>query len=126
MTIAFGIRNISDKKRVLKVLHELLKKGGQILILELTLPQMGFMKNLYSIYFKKALPVIGKIISGNSGAYSYLPDSVLKFPSQRDFCKLMRETGFEEVSYKRLTLGICTLFTGLKSDEAEWEKGGNS
>ncbi len=116
VTMAFGIRNISDKKRVLKVFYEFLKKGGQLLILELTLPKIGFMKNLYFIYFQKLLPVIGKILSGSSGAYSYLPDSVRKFPSQKDFCELMREAGFEKVSYKRLTLGICTLFTGFKPE----------
>lgn len=114
VTIAFGIRNISDKKRVLNVFYELLKRGGQLLVLELTLPETGFMKDLYLAYFKKVLPVIGKILSGNSGAYRYLPDSVLRFPSPEAFCKLMKKGGFEKVSYKRLTFGVCTLFTGLK------------
>ncbi len=114
VTMAFGIRNIADKKRVLEVFHELLKKGGQVLILELTLPKIDFMKNLYFIYFQKILPMIGKIISGDSGAYSYLPDSVFKFPSPKDFCELMREAGFEKVYYKPLTLGVCTLFIGIK------------
>lgn len=114
VTMAFGIRNISDKKRVLQVFYELLKKGGQLLILELTVPKIECMKSLYLIYFQKVLPIIGKVVSGNSGAYGYLPASVLMFPSQKDFCELMREAGFENVSYKRLTLGICTLFTGFK------------
>ncbi|MFH1675246.1 MAG: bifunctional demethylmenaquinone methyltransferase/2-methoxy-6-polyprenyl-1,4-benzoquinol methylase UbiE [Pseudomonadota bacterium] len=114
LTMAFGIRNIADKKKVLEVFYELLKGGGQILILELTLPKIDFMKNLYFIYFQKVLPMIGKIISGDSGAYSYLPDSVSKFPSPKDFCELMREAGFEKVYYKPLTLGVCTLFTGIK------------
>jgi demethylmenaquinone methyltransferase/2-methoxy-6-polyprenyl-1,4-benzoquinol methylase len=116
VTIAFGIRNIADKKRVLKAFYEVLKKGGQVLILELTLPKIGYMQDLYCIYFQKVLPMIGRILSGHSEAYGYLPDSVLKFPSPRDFCKLMEEVGFERVSYKQLTFGICTLFTGSKPD----------
>ncbi len=119
VTMAFGIRNIADKKRVLEVFHELLKNWGQVLILELTLPKIDFMKNLYFIYFQKILPMIGKIISGDSGAYSYLPDSVLKFPSPKDFCELMREAGFEKVYYKPLTFGVCTLFIGFKPDKKE-------
>ena len=115
VTIAFGIRNIADKKTVLKTFYEVLKKGGQVLILELTLPETGYMQRLYLIYFQKVLPMIGRILSGHSSAYGYLPNSVLKFPSPRDFCKLMEEVGFEKVSYKRLTFGICTLFTGLKA-----------
>ena len=115
VTIAFGIRNISDKKRVLKAFYEVLKKGGQVLILELTLPETGYMQRLYLIYFQKVLPVIGRMLSGHSAAYGYLPDSVLKFPPPRDFCKLMEEVGFAKVSYKRLTLGICTLFIGVKT-----------
>jgi demethylmenaquinone methyltransferase/2-methoxy-6-polyprenyl-1,4-benzoquinol methylase len=115
VTIAFGVRNISDKKRVLTAFYEVLKSGGQVLILELTIPETGYMQRLYLIYFQKVLPVIGRMLSGHSAAYGYLPDSVLKFPSPRDFCKLMEEVGFEKVSYKRLTLGICTLFTGVKT-----------
>jgi demethylmenaquinone methyltransferase/2-methoxy-6-polyprenyl-1,4-benzoquinol methylase len=115
VTIAFGIRNISDKKRVLKAFYELLKRGGQVLVLELTIPETGAMQRLYLIYFQKVLPRIGRMLSGHSAAYGYLPDSVLKFPSPRDFCKLMGEVGFEKVSYKRFSFGICTLFTGLKT-----------
>jgi len=117
VTCAFGIRNISDKKKVLKVFFDLLKPGGQVLILELTLPKTGFMKYLYLIYFQRVLPVIGKMISKVSEAYSYLPQSVLHFPPRAAFCSLLRDAGFEDVSCKPLTVGICTLFSGVKPEK---------
>ncbi len=114
LTIAFGIRNIVNKKKALVNFHKTLKKKGKIAVLELTTPENNFMRTLYLIYFQKILPFIGGIFSKNYQAYSYLPESVVNFPSSDDFCKIMEDAGFKNVKYSPLTFGICTLFTGEK------------
>lgn len=115
ITIAFGIRNIQDRPAALKIFHDSLKPGGILLVLELATPQKGPVLSLYLFYFKKLLPLIGKMVSGNSKAYMYLPDSVAKFPNARDFADQITSAGFTDVGWKRLTLGIAVLFYGRKA-----------
>lgn len=110
--IAFGIRNIMDRKGALQAFHSMLKKGGKLVVLELTSPPDGFFRDVYMLYFQRILPAIGALFSKNSNAYSYLPQSVLKFPSPCGFAGLMGEAGFENVRWKGMTLGIVTLFVG--------------
>ncbi len=110
--IAFGIRNIMDRKGALKAFHSMLKKGGKLAVLELTSPPKGFFRDIYMLYFQKILPSIGGLFSKNAGAYHYLPESVLKFPSPREFGVLMEDAGFKNVRWKMMTLGIVTLFVG--------------
>jgi demethylmenaquinone methyltransferase/2-methoxy-6-polyprenyl-1,4-benzoquinol methylase len=117
VTIAFGIRNIQDKGRALEVFHRHLAPGGGLFILELTPPGQGILLKTYLLYFEKILPFIGGIFSKNTGAYRYLPSSVLKFPSPPAFARLMRRSGFSHVRYKPLTLGIATLFAGFKAPQ---------
>ena len=114
VTIAFGIRNINDKFTVLKAFHRRLKKDGFLAVLELTTPQKGIFGLFYLFYFKKILPLIGWLVSGNIKAYQYLPDSVLNFPSSRDFADIMLSAGFSKVTCQKLTFGIATLYTGKK------------
>ena len=114
ITIAFGIRNIRDRMAVLKIFHDSLKPGGKLMILELAAPQKGLLLSLYLLYFKKLLPLIGKMVSGDSKAYQYLPDSVINFPNANDFAALISSAGFSKVRWKRLTLGIAVLFYGRK------------
>jgi len=114
--IAFGIRNIMDRKGALTAFHRALKPGGKVVVLELTAPEQGFFRNLYLIYFKRILPGIGSLFSKNAGAYHYLPASVLNFPSQKEFAKIMGTSGFTDVQWKPMTLGIVTLFTGTKKE----------
>lgn len=113
--IAFGIRNIMDRKAALTAFHRSLKKGGKVAILELTTPQKGIIKEVYMFYFKKILPALGTIFSKNSGAYHYLPASVVKFPSPPEFAGIMRQAGFSEIKWKRMTFGVVTLFAGTKN-----------
>ncbi len=110
--IAFGIRNIMDRKGALASFHDMLKPKGRVVVLELTTPPKGFFRDLYLLYFQKILPAIGGIFSKNQGAYHYLPASVLKFPAPSAFARLMRDTGFRNVKWKGMTLGIVTLFVG--------------
>jgi demethylmenaquinone methyltransferase/2-methoxy-6-polyprenyl-1,4-benzoquinol methylase len=113
-TIAFGIRNVVDRICGLKEILRVLKPGGKIVILEFSNPQSKIFKALYNFYFLKILPVVGGLIS-NFSAYKYLPDSVMEFPSQEEFKKIMSAAGFKNVTHKDLTFGIATVYTGDKS-----------
>jgi demethylmenaquinone methyltransferase / 2-methoxy-6-polyprenyl-1,4-benzoquinol methylase len=117
--IAFGIRNIMDRRLALSEFHRVLKNGGRLAVLELTTPRGRIFKTLYLTYFKKILPVVGGLFSKNSHAYRYLPASVLQFPSPVDFAKIMSAAGFGHVRFKPMTLGIVTLFVGTKNDPAD-------
>ncbi len=112
--IAFGIRNIMDRQRAIDSFHWVLKKSGRLVVLELTTPDKGFFRSLYLFYFKKILPLIGSFFSKHSNAYSYLPQSVLNFPTSVEFAKLMTRAGFKDIRFKRMTFGIVTLFVGKK------------
>lgn len=114
-TIAFGIRNVVDRLCGLKEMLRVLKPDGKIVILEFSNPRSKVFKALYNFYFMKILPVIGGLLS-DFGAYKYLPDSVLEFPSQEDFKAIMKEAGFKNVNHKDLTFGIATVYTGEKTD----------
>lgn len=112
--IAFGIRNIIDRERAVRSFLDVLKPGRRMVILELTTPENRLLKSLYLVYFKKILPLIGSFFSKDRHAYRYLPESVVKFPSNSEFTGLIRRAGFEKIRYKPMTFGIVTLFVGVK------------
>lgn len=112
--IAFGIRNIMNRRQALQSFFKGLKQGGRLVVLELTTPEKKLFKSLYLLYFKKILPAIGSFFSKHTHAYSYLPESVLKFPAPVEFSKLMQKSGFHHIRYKEMTFGIVTLFVGEK------------
>ena len=114
LTIAFGIRNIQDKAGVLKSFYDTLVPGGMVLILELATPQKTRLRKAYLAYFQKALPLIGRLFSKHSYAYSYLPESVSRFPDANGFMSIMRTAGFTKVNCRRLTFGVANLFVGVK------------
>ncbi|MCP4748446.1 MAG: bifunctional demethylmenaquinone methyltransferase/2-methoxy-6-polyprenyl-1,4-benzoquinol methylase UbiE [Desulfobacteraceae bacterium] len=114
ITIAFGIRNIQNKPKILSEFFTLLKPGGALAVLELASPGPGPFRDLYQYYFNRILPLVGRFFSGNSFAYTYLPDSVSKFPTATRFATMMRNAGFSSVRYRKLTLGIAVLFLGQK------------
>lgn len=114
VTIAFGIRNIQDKARALKAFYETLVPGGMVMILELATPKNTLLRDAYLAYFQRVLPLIGRFFSKHRLAYSYLPDSVSRFPTAEVFMSLMADAGFSQVTCRRLTLGIANLFVGLK------------
>ncbi len=97
-----------------RALSATLKKEGMLAVLELTTPPKGLFLSLYLFYFKRILPLIGWLVSGDTKAYRYLPDSVLNFPESKIFAEIMRSAGFSNVKWRRLTLGIVTLYIGKK------------
>lgn len=113
--IAFGIRNIMNRKLAIDSFFKVLKPGGRLAVLELTTPEKGLLRSLYLLYFQKILPLIGSFFSKDNKAYSYLPDSVLKFPTAKEFSQIMKQSGFQTIRFKQMTFGIVTLFIGTKN-----------
>ena len=112
--VAFGVRNFADRNVALREMHRVLKPEGILLILELTMPEIAVIKQLYTMYATKVLPHLGKIVSRHRSAYSYLPVSIAQFPSRAEFLAMMNAAGFRETTAIPLNLGIATLFLGTK------------
>lgn len=119
MTIAFGIRNIMDRKAALQAFYEHLTPGGSLAVLELATPRQRILKFLYFAYFERILPAIGGFLSSNRMAYRYLPASVIRFPEPEKFAGLMKSAGFKDIRWRRLTLGLATLHIGIKPNNSE-------
>ena len=112
--VAFGVRNYEDLPVGLKEMKRILKPGGKAFILEFATPTAFPVKQLFTFYFRFVLPLLGRLISEHSSAYSYLPESVSAFPQGENFLQLMKQAGFENVNYLSLTFGITMLYTGNK------------
>jgi len=109
---AFVLRNLADLDRGLAEMRRVLKPGGILAALEFAIPKVPVIGALYRLYFSRVLPLLGRAISGDSGAYRYLPDSVGAFPPPESLSQIIRDAGFEEVSYRRLSAGIAVLYLG--------------
>ncbi len=114
VTIAFGLRNFSNWQNGLIELHRILKQGGKLVILEFSTPILPGFRQLFQFYFSHVLPRIGGVVSGSRGAYEYLPDSVSRFPDQKNLAKMMKVVGFSDVEYKNLTGGIAAIHSGTR------------
>jgi demethylmenaquinone methyltransferase/2-methoxy-6-polyprenyl-1,4-benzoquinol methylase len=115
--IAFGIRNVSNRERALRELARAIKTGGRLVILEFGIPRNPLFRGLYFFYFRRVLPLLGGMISGNRAAYDYLPDSVRRFPRDSEFCDLCRGSGFGDVRAAPLSLGIVTLYECIRKEK---------
>lgn len=111
---AFGVRNFENMHEGLREMLRVLRPGGMIMILEFSKPSWFPLKQIYGFYFRRLLPVIGRSVSGDPSAYSYLPDSVMSFPDNEEFLKLMTDVGFSHAGLKRLTGGIASIYFGFR------------
>jgi demethylmenaquinone methyltransferase/2-methoxy-6-polyprenyl-1,4-benzoquinol methylase len=114
VTMAFGFRNLANYVRGLGELSRVLKPGGLAAILEFSTPPNAALSRLYDYYSRAILPVVGGWISGSKDAYSYLPESVRKFPAAPELADQMRQAGFTNVRFERMTFGIVALHLGQR------------
>lgn len=114
ITVAFGVRNYGDLRLGLAEMRRVLRPGGVMMILEFSHPRTFPMKQLYGIYSRYIIPLLGRTVSKNSQAYQYLPDSVAAFPSGDDFVAILNETGLKNARYITLSNGIASIYTAEK------------
>ena len=114
ITAAFGVRNFENLEKGLAEMCRVLKPGGKAVILEFSNPTKTPVKQLYNFYFRYITPLIGKWIARNQAAYSYLPDSVKAFPQGQAMCDILHKVGFQAVTCKTLTFGICSIYCATR------------
>ncbi len=115
VTVAFGVRNFENLKQGLSEIQRVLKPNEQAFILEFSMPERFPVKQLYRLYFKHILPKIGKCVSKDASAYTYLPESVERFPKPFEFLRLLSSAGLTEGTMRHFGHGIATLYSVLKS-----------
>ena len=113
-TVAFGIRNFESLDQSLKEIYRILKDKGHLVILELSEPKKFPMKYCFEIYSKVILPFLGQLISKDKSAYTYLPRTIHAFPQGELMVEIIKKAGFSNVRFKRLTMGVCTLYIASK------------
>lgn len=114
VTAAFGIRNFADLDQGLREMHRVLKPGGHLSIVELTTPVAFPMRQLFHIYSHTVLPIYGRLISKDTAAYSYLTQTIEAFPQGERMVDILKQAGFANAQFKRLTFGICTMYFATK------------
>ena len=114
ITVGFGVRNFENLEKGLSEMYRVLDVNGIVVILEFSKPKIFPLNYIFNFYFKNILPVIGKIISKDSRAYTYLPRSVQAFPDGKDFLKIMQSIGFSDLQQTKLTFGIASIYVGKK------------
>lgn len=112
---SFGVRNFSSPLRGLTEICRVLRPGGMIMVLEFSRPAYFPVKQLYFLYFRRILPLIGRMVSGDGKAYTYLPESVMAFPEGEEFIRILTDAGFGGSRCKRLSGGIATIYYAFKS-----------
>ena len=112
--VAFGVRNFENLEKGLGEMLRVLKPGGKAVILEFSQPSTFPFKQGYNFYFRSILPKIGKLVSKDSSAYTYLPESVNAFPDGQDFLDILKKTGYKDVEWDPQTFGVSSIYTGTK------------
>ena len=114
ITIAFGLRNVTDKDKALASMYRVLKPGGRLLVLEFSKPTNDMLNKAYDLYSFHLLPKIGKLVANDSDSYQYLAESIRMHPEQEVLKSMMESAGFEQTTYHNLTAGIVALHRGFK------------
>lgn len=114
VTVAYGVRNFADLLAGYKEMARVLKPGGRICVIELSTPRGKLTSPLYKAYTRWLIPTVGRLISHDSRAYSYLPESIAAVPQGKDMTALMERAGFADCRFRPLTFGACTIYTGRK------------
>lgn len=114
VTVGFGVRNFEDLEKGLAEIHRVMNPGALLVILEFSRPRKFPMRQLYNFYFKNILPGLGRLISKDKSAYTYLPESVEAFPDGMDFENILKKVGFKETACKPLTFAISSIYTARK------------
>ncbi len=115
VTVAFGVRNFEHLQQGYREMARVLKPGGMLCVLELSTPTHPLIRWFYDLYTLHIIPWLGSLKSGDKSAYRYLPQSIAAVPQGDDMLQLMRNAGLREATFKRLTLGVCTIYIGVKS-----------
>ena len=117
VTVAFGVRNFEHLEKGLDEMFRVLKTGGKLVVLEFSIPQNRIFRSIFHLYFFRILPLVGRAVSKDAHAYTYLPISVQSFPHGVDFKKRLENCGLENVTVRPLTFGIASIYTGVKQDD---------
>lgn len=114
VTVTFGVRNFENLDACLREIYRVLNKGGHLILLELSYPHKRLWRALFNIYSKVVMPVVGRLISGDNSAYTYLPETMAAFPQGEVMREILLKNGFSQARFRRLTMGICTLYVAEK------------
>lgn len=115
-TVAYGVRNFEHLQQGLNEIYRVLKPGGALCIIELSEPESPFWRIPYRLYTQIAIPTVGKLVSHDSRAYIYLPESIAACPQRSAMTLLMEKAGFRDCRWKSLTFGVITIYTGIKKN----------
>jgi len=114
VTVAFGVRNFENLEQGLREIYRVLKPGGHLVVLEFSRPRKFPFRQVYNFYFKFVLPKIGRAVSSDNAAYTYLPESVEAFPDGEGFLQILKTVGFNQTQCRSLTFGVSSIYTGSK------------
>jgi demethylmenaquinone methyltransferase / 2-methoxy-6-polyprenyl-1,4-benzoquinol methylase len=114
VTVGFGVRNFENLEKGLGEILRVMKPGAMLVVLEFSKPRSFPFKQIYSVYFKSILPKLGRMVSKDKSAYTYLPESVDAFPDGKDFENILQKVGFKKTTCKPLTFGISSIYTAVK------------
>lgn len=114
ITVAFGVRNFADLAAGYRAMYRMLRPGGMLCVIELSTPESALVRPFYNLYAGGVIPLMGRMISADSRAYSYLPATIAAVPRGRAMLELMAGAGFTDTAFRPLTLGVCTIYTAIR------------